>query len=52
MEKLYNETAIEQLREFEYAIRDGLAYKNEQKTEIIRLCNDIIGLVSNFQKEC
>ena len=46
MDKLYNDTAIEQLREFEYALRDGLAYKDEQKQEIIRICEDVISLLN------
>lgn len=46
MEKLYNETAIEQLREFEYAIGDGLALSDDKKAEIIRICEDIIALLN------
>jgi hypothetical protein len=45
MEKLYNDTALEQLREFEYAIRDGLAYNDTDKAEITRICEDIIDLL-------
>jgi hypothetical protein len=46
MEKLYNDIALEQLRELEYAIRDGLAYNDEKKAEVVRVCEDIIGLLS------
>jgi hypothetical protein len=46
MERLYNDTALEQLRELEYALRDGLAYNDKQKAEIIRLCEDITGLLT------
>jgi hypothetical protein len=44
MDKLYNDTALEQLRELEYAIRNGLSYGEDKKAEIIRLCEDIIKL--------
>jgi hypothetical protein len=46
MDKLYNDTALEQLRELEYAIRDGLVYNEEQTAEIVRSCEDIIGLLT------
>jgi hypothetical protein len=46
MDKLYNETALEQLKELEYAIRDGLAYSEDKKAEIVRICEDIIGLLN------
>ena len=45
MEKLYNDIMLEQLREMEYAIRDGLVLKEEAKAEAVRLCEDIISLL-------
>jgi hypothetical protein len=47
MEKLYNDTAIEQLGEFEYALRDGLVLTQEKKDEAERLCQDIIELLNS-----
>ena len=44
--KLYNEIVLEQLRELEYAIRDGLVYSDTQKAEIVRLCEDIISILN------
>lgn len=47
MEKLYNDIAIEQLAEFEYALRDGLVLTQEKKDEAERLCQDIIELLNS-----
>ena len=45
MEKLYNDTALEQLRELEYAIRKGLVLSDEAQREMVILCQDIISLI-------
>ena len=46
-EKLYNDTAIEQLVEFEYALRDGLVLTEEKRDEALQLCGDIIELLNS-----
>ena len=47
MEKLYNDTAIEQLAEFEYALRDGLVLTQEKRDEALQLCEAIIGQLNS-----
>ena len=44
MDKLYNDIAIDQLAELEYALRDGLVIK-ERAEEAINLCQNIINLI-------
>jgi hypothetical protein len=43
---LYNDEIVEQLRNMEYAIRDGLVL-GKRKDEIINLCNAIIKLAQD-----
>jgi uncharacterized protein YjiK len=37
-----NQKFIEDLKELEYALRDGMVFSEEQKTEIILVCGAII----------
>jgi hypothetical protein len=39
-----NEVYVQNLRDFEYYIRDGMQFSEKQKEEIILICEQIIGL--------
>jgi len=43
--KTYNEESIEQLRELEYSLRDGLVYNEAQAQEVMLLCEQITDIL-------